>query len=163
MCVFYHASSEAYNVGQTISIDNFQGETTRDHARRSPEGQHVNDLLDASRPPNVYSRKRCIYLFDNLQQCMYYASQLQSDDIRIYKTHSDDVVYGGFPFCLVNMVYKAPHERRDRYISEYWLPTQRWKVKEFLAKSIIIDERIDFRINQYIDDYFDDNLTLQNF
>lgn len=34
MCVFYHASPEVYNVGQMISVENFQGETTRDHARK---------------------------------------------------------------------------------------------------------------------------------
>ena len=71
MCVFYHASPEVYNVGQMISVDNFQGETTRDHDRRLPEEQLVNEQLDGGRPMDVYSRKRCIFLFDNLQQCMY--------------------------------------------------------------------------------------------
>ena len=50
MCVFYHASSEVYNVGQPISVDNFQGETTRDHARRPLEEQLVNELIDDGRP-----------------------------------------------------------------------------------------------------------------
>lgn len=163
MCVFYHASPEVYNVGQIISVENFQGKTTRDHARRSPEEQIVNEQLDGGRPMDVYSRRRCIFLFDNLQQCMYYASQLQSDDIRIYKTHSDDVVFGGFPICLVNKVYNTPLETRDRYISEYWLPTLRWKMKEYLAKSIIIDELIDFHANHYSDDYLDDQITLRIF
>ena len=56
MCVFYHASPEVYNVGQMISINDFQGETTRDHARRSPEEQLVNELIDNGRPMDVYSR-----------------------------------------------------------------------------------------------------------
>lgn len=164
MCIFYHASSESYVVGQTISVNSFQGETTRDHARRSPEEQKVNDLLDENRPQNVYSRRRCIFLFDNLQQCRYYATKLQRDDIRIYRTHSNDIVFGGYPICLVNKVYNTPLETSNKYILEYWLPTpKRWKFKEYLAKSIIIDEIIDFQANHYSNDYLDDQDTLRNF
>ncbi len=164
MCVYYHASPERYVVGQTISIEDFQGETTRDHARRSPKEKNVNDLLDDNRPPKVlYSRKRCIFLFENLQQCMYYASKLPSQNIRIYKTHSNDTVFGGFPICLVNIVYKTTHKLQDKYISEYWSPTQKWRIKEYLAKSVVIDEIIGFQANLYCDDYLDDQITLRDF
>lgn len=163
MCVFYHASSESYDVGLTVSVDCYQGETTRDHARRTPEEKIVNDSLDSIRPENVYSRKYCIFLFNNLHQCLYYATHLQIDDIRIYRVHSNDVVFGGFPICLVNKVYNTPEDARARYMSEYWLPSQDWKVKEYLAKSVIIDEVIDFQENRYSDDYYDDQITLRNF
>ena len=137
MCIYYHASLERYSIGYTVSVDNFQGTTTRDHARRSLEQQLVNDLLDAKRPQDMYNRKRCIFLFD-------------------------DVVWGGFPICVVNKVYNSSAEFRDYYISEYWSPTQRWKMYEFLARSIIIDEIINFQLNYYNDDYLDDHRTLCN-
>lgn len=162
MCIYYHASLERYSIGYTVSVDNFQGTTTRDHARRSLEQQLVNDLLDAKRPQDMYNRKRCIFLFDNLQHCIYYASKQYGEGVQIYRVHSDDVVWGGFPICVVNKVYNSSAEFRDYYISEYWSPTQRWKMYEFLARSIIIDEIINFQLNYYNDDYLDDHRTLCN-
>ena len=118
MCVYYHASHERYVVGQTISIEDFQGETTLDHARRLPEEKDVNDLLDANRPPKVlYSRKRCIFLFENLQQCMYYASNLPSQNIRIYKTHSNDTVFGGFPICRTWCIKPLINYKTNTYLN----------------------------------------------
>ena len=187
MRVFFHASSEVYKVGERIPVDGFHGETTWDYAQRTLEEQCVYDLLDSCRPDGCYSRKRCIFLFSNQQQCESYASsqlrKLQSKGgrINVYRVHSDDEVFGGFPFCLVDKVYKTYPENCDRYISEYWSPTQGWKVKEYLAKSIIIDEIIDFpaktsfgddKIDKIIafsanpsscGDYADDKSTLESF
>lgn len=70
MCTFFHASNIAFQINEKFSIDMFDGDCTFDHQNRPEEDRNVNDFLDRSRPPEVpLSRKKCIYLYENLLQC----------------------------------------------------------------------------------------------
>lgn len=113
MCTYYHASTKEYSIGQSISINDYEGETTYDHECRTDEGKRINDLLDEARPQGVPSRKKCIYLFKTLEQCQFYATGLKIPDIRIYIVHSNDVIYGGYPFSLIDKIYRSKNGNRE--------------------------------------------------
>lgn len=42
MCAFYHATYKPFNVGSHFSTNDFDGETTHDHANRTEQDKEIN-------------------------------------------------------------------------------------------------------------------------
>lgn len=101
MCTYYHASTKEYTSGQIVSINDFEGETTYDHECRTDEEKRINDLLDAARPEGLPSRKKCIYLFKKLKNCLSYAKSMHIKHVYEVQCNDQDV-YGPFPMVLCN-------------------------------------------------------------
>lgn len=168
MAIFYHASVREYEVGKTYSTNQFTGNSTSDHSIRSCTEQKVNILLDEGRPEGCPSRQKCIYLFDNLEYCRFYATKIanrQKDAIKIYKVNSckqpDDSE--GFPICLVQEAnkYIDNKEMFEKTRKEYCKPTCKWKVKEYLTQEIIIESILELKPLHYCDDYISDYIEFR--
>lgn len=140
MCIFYHASNLQFNEGQVYSIENFQGDTTYDHKRRSNQEKIINIQLDKARPNGVISRIKCIYLFSNLEQCKEYARNAKLK--HIYSVCPSDKIYGPYPMTIVTTLLNCQETIREVVINEYWNHTQKWKVYEYITSSIIVLEEI---------------------
>lgn len=137
----------------------FEGDETYDHRRRPESEQRTNDMLDLSRPKEIpLSRKRCIYLFSNLVQCVEYASRGSIE--HIYEVRSDDA-YGPFPMILVKKCMDNIDNISIR--NEYWHPNYHWKEVEFLTSSFVVLREVPFEhiaIPMMVD--YTDDLVLAN-
>ena len=131
----------------------FDGDCTYDHHNRPEEERNVNDILDRSRPPEVpLSRKKCIYLFENLQHCKEYA--VKGNLKHIYEVRCD-VFYGPFPMVLVKKCWGDMDNESIR--TEYWQPKHKWKEMEFITPAFVVINEIPFeRIKPMMADYTDD-------
>ena len=140
MCTFFHATNRLFHENDRFSIEMFEGDETYDHRRRPESEQRINDLFDQSRPQEIpLSRKKCIYLFSNLTQCVEYASKERVE--HIYEVRSDDS-YGPFPMVLVKKCMDNPNNIDIR--NEYWHPHLHWKEVEFLAFSFVVLMEVQF-------------------
>ncbi len=157
MCTYYHASNLPFTIGQSYSINDFDGDATYDHANRTEEEKEINQALDEVRSIGVLSRLKCIYLFQSLVQCYAYA---RSNNINhIYEVRTDGTVFGPYPMTLVTTVLYCPVEIRLDIIREYWHPTRDWKVLEFLTDSIMVEREIPIENRGYNrDDFIDDRV-----
>ena len=156
--LYYHASELIFKIGREYSVEDFDCQFTRDHLKRDKSQQLVNIRIDEKRPIDIKeSRLKAIYLFKKLSHCQYYARSLNKQ-VYIYKVKPKSVVSGGFPFCLLNKIYKAPDEKsRELLIDEYWQPKfGKWKYLEFLTLAIEIVDIIEGTSIAGCDDYLDD-------
>lgn len=153
MCTFFHASNIAFQINEKFSIDMFDGDCTFDHQNRPEEEQNVNDILDRSRPPEVpLSKKKCIYLYENLLQCKEYA--VKEGIEHIYEVKCEDF-YGPFPMVLVKKCRENMDNEGIR--TEYWQPNHNWKEMEFITSAFVVIQEIPFdKIKPMMADYADD-------
>ncbi len=153
MCTFFHASNKSFQVNEEFSIYMFDGDYTFDHHNRPDEQQKVNDILDQSRPTEVLlSRKKCIYLFENLLHCKEYAVNGSLE--HIYEVRCDEF-YGPFPMVLVKKCMENMDNESIR--TEYWQPKHKWKEMEFITPAFVVIQEIPFdRIKPMMADYTDD-------
>ena len=160
MCTFYHASNRNYTTEQEVSINDFVGDTTCDYERRTNEEKLVYDLLDGVRPNGVISREKCIYLFRELSLCQAYARSGHINHVYEVKC-SDDNLWSPYPMTLVNTIFTCNNEERKVEIAqEYWSPTQRWNVCEYLASSFIVVQEIALNNNGITPDAFANDYVL---
>lgn len=161
MCTFFHATKRTFNIGDSFSVDMFDGDFTVDHSNRNDKEKEVNEQLDEGRPEGVLSRTKCIYLFGNLSHCQHYAKSMRYE--HIYEVHSDDVVNGPYPMVLVNTLYNSDPQIHDKIIQEYWNPTLEWKFNEFLASSFYVDREMPIPRLVLNIDFFTDQDLARNF
>ena len=158
MCTYFHTTNKQIPVGETFSIEMFDGDTTTDHSNRSEPEKEINNLLDSARPEGTLSRKKCIYLFNNLAICKAYARSLGAN--HIYKVISHEDIFGPYPMTLLTTLKSCNDGNRQPIIEEYWNNTQNWKVNEFLTSSIVIMEEISLGNGGYNIEPFTDDRVL---
>ena len=163
MCTYYHASNLPFFGGQPYSIDDFKGETTYDHSKRTEKEKTINIIMDEARPNGVLNRVRSIFLFGNKEHCFAYA---RMNEIKhIYAVRPTSAVYGPFPMTLLTTLYNCNEEDRDIITKEYWHPTRQWKVFEYLVSSfkVINEIKIENKGNNIADYVYDRELSNKKF
>lgn len=143
---YYHSSSQNYEVGEIVSIDNFDGDVCNYHKTHEEQAELINGTLDEHRPTGFPSRKKCIYVFDNKEICLYFGCK--NDHAFCYTVK----VYHGcgpFPMYLCGKIetYKNRINLQKRIIQEYFNPKKNWNIREYLCKEIEIISKED---TQYV-------------
>lgn len=154
MCTFYHATNKPLNEGEHFSTNDFDGETTRDHANRSEQDKEINYQMDKIRPQGVLSRIKSIFLFDNLQFCKQYACSMNYK--YIYEVLPVDSCNGPYPMCLVNTIKDCCQKQRKMVIDEYWHPKNQWNINEYLTSEIKIIKNISYNFSDVLAKYSED-------
>lgn len=155
----FHITDRTYQLGEVISIDNFEGDMCFYH-KSQREYQWINETLDYYRPTNYPLRKKCIYAFDKLGHCFSFVPREPSTTKHCYEIEMDAV--GGFPMVLAGrMDYFKENTNTQRAIAEeYWRPTEKWKVCEYLGNEMTIISEVKLDVRQcnvsrfeYLEDY----------
>ena len=154
MCTFYHTTNRSFKVGDQFSTDDFDGDTTYDHANRKKQDKAINYQMDEKRPHGALSRTKCIYLFDNFQFCMQYACSMKYG--HIYEVLPVGSYYGPCPMSLVTITRKCSQDQIEKVIEEYWLPKQQWNIHEYLASKIKFVKDLSFNHSDVITNYSED-------
>lgn len=148
----YHASTKQRTIGEIITIDDFEGDTTYYYQNLSSEQKDLECKFEIERPLQYCSRLKTIFLFAEPAYCYYFANkQYPGKGIYVYEVESNDLVEG-FPMCLVNTAYKKLRkgEPYNHIITEYWNPSKEWQVKEYLAKSVRVVRKCNNEHNDLI-------------
>lgn len=136
--ILFHVTTKVYEVGQTVSVDNFEGETCY-YNEKDDRHRDVNRMMDENRPEGEPERKKCIYLSDKLENCIIFAvseSLLLNENVFLYEVDLDAQAH---PMLLVNKIGKEQNETRKlELIREYWNPTQDWQYNEYLTSQMTI-------------------------
>lgn len=138
--VLYHASVKPYRIGSTISIDDFDGDTTHFYQSLNNTQKSVEEQLESVRPQENISRKKCIYFFADPVMCKYFAKlQYPKENIYIYEVAVKDYC-GGFPMHIVGRLESLIKNGEDvsTQIKEYWNPTKKWNCLEYLGREMIV-------------------------
>jgi hypothetical protein len=138
--VLYHASVKPYRIGSTISVDDYEGETTRFYQSLNNTQKSVEEQLDSVRPQENISRKKCIFFFADPVMCKYFAKlQYPKENIYIYEVAVKDYC-GGFPMHIIGRLESLIHNGEDvsTQIKEYWNPTKKWNCLEYLGREMIV-------------------------
>jgi hypothetical protein len=141
--VYFHASANVYDPGQTIAV---QGESSYAIRARARGHGWVNEFLDrhpgaTGKPARVTSSYCC----EHAGCCGAFA--VSDDHLRagfyVYEVRTIGRVHVG-PMVLVGRMlnFEADAARLGAIASEYWNPTQDWKYLEVLADSLQVVRRV---------------------
>jgi len=158
----YHVSSKLYNIGQTISSEDF-GDTTEYYQRKILENLNwIDDYLDTLRPGNVPPRRNSVFAFGHLKHCVAFC---RKRDYNYYKVEMN--VNDSYPMCLTDALKVSEDPKVMAEIGiEYWFPTKNWSFLEFLSPSMtILDIVTDIPAHYFYDntDYMKDFELKRNF
>ena len=139
--IFYHISSCAYVQGDVVSIDTFNG-VTHYHQNLSREDKEIDNYLSENRSTYAPSRSHCIYAFVKMEYCVYFRNKelRNGETFHLYKCKMD--VSKGHPMILVGKIKSASEQDREKLKEEYWNPTRKWMLLEYLSDTIEILEEI---------------------
>lgn len=147
--VLYHASIKPYRIGSTISIDDFEGETTWFYQSLNENQKTVEERLDSVRPQENISREKCIFFFADPVMCQYFAkSQYPKENIYIYEAAVKDYC-GGFPMHIIGHLEGLIRNNIDilPQLKEYWNPTKKWNCVEYLGREMIVLKDVSNKIH----------------
>lgn len=136
----YHASIQERTIGEIISTNDFVGDTTYYYQNLASAQKDIENKLEEKRPKEYCSRKKAVFLFDKPLYCYYFAKkQYPNQHVYVYEVESNDSI-DGFPMCLIHTAYKKYYNGKpyDYIINEYWHPSKKWQVLEYLALSVSV-------------------------
>ena len=134
----YHFSTEEYPSGSIVKIPH--EECALSYSNGDEMNKNTIDCFDehiSQEYPNYVLRKHAVYAFDKAS----YARRYGGANGHVYEIEMV-VSYKG-PFVLVNRLRKVlgNPEIVAKVLKEYFEPTEKWKVYEYLGKDfVVIDE-----------------------
>lgn len=143
----FHITERNYQIGETISINDYVGDTCFYHERHIAH-QWINDYLDARRPVGFPLRRKCIYAFDKPGYCFFFLAREPSITDHCYEIEMD--AKGGFPMVLTGrmIAHRNNAEILRAIAEEYWRPTKDWKYYEYIGNEMTIISEVKFDASQ---------------
>lgn len=136
----FHASFNEYELEKKLSNQN---------KRVIKEGlNEIESFFDERRPTDCLSRYFAKFAFDRLEYAAHFifAEKRQKEILKkpiIYRVSMD--VFSKHPMYLIDYVAKTQNKaKREKAIQEYWNPTQKWKVWEYLGADVWIKCKEEF-------------------
>lgn len=143
----FHITERKYQIGETISINDYEGDMCFYHERHT-DHQWINDYLDAYRPEEFPLRRKCIYAFDRSGHCFYFLAHEPSVTDHCYEIEMD--AKGGFPMVLTGrmIAHRNNAEILRAIAEEYWRPTRDWKYYEYIGNEMTIISEVNLDVSQ---------------
>lgn len=131
---YYHVSCKDYEIGQTISANNFANTEYYENAVNMSTNW-IDDYLDDSRPENAPERKKTLFAFDKLENAAAFKNKCEGE-VFFYKVDMANPIAA--PMCLTDVLVVNDDELNQRVKEEYWNSTKDWKYLEYLSTEMVI-------------------------
>ncbi len=143
----FHITDRNYQIGETVSINDFDGNMCFYHERHM-DHQWINDYLDTYRPEEFPLRRKCIYAFDKPGHCFFFLDREPDVTDHCYEIEMDAI--GGFPMVLTGrmIAHRNNAEILRAIAEEYWRPTKDWKYYEYIGNEMTIISEVKFDASQ---------------
>lgn len=143
----FHITERKYQIGETISINDYEGDMCFYHERHT-DYQWINDYLDACRPEEFPLRRKCIYAFDRPGHCFYFLAHEPSVTDHCYEIEMD--AKGEFPMVLTGrmIAHRNNAEILRAIAEEYWRPTRDWNFYEYIGNEMTIISEVNLDVSQ---------------
>lgn len=159
MRLFHITDNITYKIGDVISVNDFEGNMCFYHEKHI-EHRWINDFLNACKPDNYPSRRKCIYAFDNPGHCFFFLSREPLITDHCYEVEMNAV--GGFPMILTGWMIRHRNNTDSlrNIAEEYWHPTNPWNFCEYMGSEMTIISEVNLdnaqrnvSRNRYMMDY----------
>ncbi len=141
--IVFHVSTKQYERNQVVSVP--AGEQTAFHGRLvAANATEVEQRIEGARPPAAQSRLTTQYAFDDVFQGLHYGnSQYNGQELHFYRVSMENPTE--VPMALVDVIKKVENPTAAQVAaiaSEYWTPTLKWDVLEYLDSSMTVIEEL---------------------
>ena len=142
--LFFHVASEKYNIGDTITPNNYQSSL-------KPQQKKIEEALEEYRKekyPNKPSRDQATFAFKQLSDAYYSLKQhggyLYIVSLDTKKLATQEGVHIG-DMGIVELLMHIPENMREGWIAKYWegeilyKPTIECLIDQLVVKEVLID------------------------
>ncbi|KQO33212.1 hypothetical protein ASF10_19250 [Flavobacterium sp. Leaf82] len=133
----FHVSTKKYHVGQIIKAKDFENTEYYQNATNQNKNW-IDEFLDINKPANAPERKKAIYAFDCVENCVAFKGQ--NNDNFYYKVKMLKPI--ACPMSLTDALKREDEENNLRIANEYWNYNENWKFLEYLSSEMQIIEII---------------------
>lgn len=144
--LFFHVASEKYNIGDTITPNNYQSSL-------KPQQKKIEEALEEYRKekyPNKPSRDQATFAFKQLSDAYYFLKQhggyLYIVSLDTKKLATQEGAHIG-DMGIVELLMHIPENMREGWIAKYWAGATLYKpcieclIDRLTVKEVLIDDK----------------------